>query len=121
MRIGDLSARTGVSVRSLRYYEEQGLLAAERLPSGHRRYGDAAAERVELIQTLFAAGLSSRVLAELVADIDARVSTPESRARLHSERDRLRIQLAGLTRALTRLDEVIAVTDDPGSGCSYRA
>ncbi|WP_219509752.1 MerR family DNA-binding transcriptional regulator [Nonomuraea ceibae] len=30
MRIGELAAATGVSVRALRYYEEQSLLAAER-------------------------------------------------------------------------------------------
>ncbi|WUH99982.1 MerR family DNA-binding transcriptional regulator [Spirillospora sp. NBC_00431] len=40
MRIGGLAARTGVSVRSLRYYEQQqGLLAAARLAT-HRDYID---------------------------------------------------------------------------------
>jgi DNA-binding transcriptional MerR regulator len=34
MRIGELADATGVSVRSLRYYGEQGLLAADRTPSG---------------------------------------------------------------------------------------
>ncbi|MGH3121741.1 MAG: MerR family DNA-binding transcriptional regulator, partial [Streptosporangiaceae bacterium] len=34
MRIGELASKTGASVRSLRYYEQQGLLAAERSPSG---------------------------------------------------------------------------------------
>lgn len=34
MRIGDLAARTGVGIRSLRYYEEQGLLTSTRSGGG---------------------------------------------------------------------------------------
>lgn len=66
MRIGDLAHTTGVSVRSLRYYEQQELLAAERTSGGHRSYGKGAADRVRLIQRLFAAGLSSRSIAALL-------------------------------------------------------
>jgi DNA-binding transcriptional MerR regulator len=52
MRIGELAARTGVSERSLRYYEEQGLLVANRTSGGQRRYPDAAVDRVIRIQEL---------------------------------------------------------------------
>lgn len=38
MRIGEVAAATGVSVRSLRYYEEQELLEAERSSGGHRNW-----------------------------------------------------------------------------------
>ncbi|MFB6640979.1 MerR family DNA-binding transcriptional regulator [Streptomyces chartreusis] len=38
MKIGELSSRTGVSVRLLRYYEEQGLLLSQRTAGGHRSY-----------------------------------------------------------------------------------
>ncbi|MFD5575536.1 MerR family DNA-binding transcriptional regulator, partial [Streptomyces cadmiisoli] len=38
MLIGELSRRTGVSSRLLRYYEAQGLLDAERGPNGYRDY-----------------------------------------------------------------------------------
>ena len=38
MRIGELSRRTGVPERLLRYYEEQDLLHPQRLPSGYREY-----------------------------------------------------------------------------------
>lgn len=40
MRIGELAGRTGVSERSLRYYEQQNLLVSDRTPSGHREYPD---------------------------------------------------------------------------------
>ena len=60
MKIGELARRTGVSVRSLRYYEQQQLLLAGRTSGGQRTYADDADERVELIQLLFGAGVPSR-------------------------------------------------------------
>lgn len=120
MRIGELADRTGVSVRSLRYYEEQGMLTAERRAGGQRHYPEPAVERVELIRRLFAAGLSGRTIAELMADVDARVSTPQARARLAAERDRIEARIAGLAAARDRLDTVIAVSHDPDSGCVFR-
>ena len=119
MRIGELATCTGVSVRSLRYYEEQGLLKAERSLGGHRHYPEPAIQRVALIQQLFAAGLSSRTIAELTVFLDATVSTPEARARLAAERDRIEAQMAELAQARDGLNEVIAIANDPSSGCKY--
>ena len=64
--IGELSARTGVSARSLRYYEEQGLLTPARTAAGHRRFDAEAVDRVLLVQRLFAAGLTSTEIAPLL-------------------------------------------------------
>ncbi|MDF5754413.1 MerR family transcriptional regulator [Spongiactinospora sp. TRM90649] len=119
MRIGELAARAEVSVRALRYYEEQGLLKANRSGSGQRHYPESAADRVQLIQMLYAAGLSSRTIAELLPCVDAKVSTPESRARLAAERDRIDAQIAALTRTRDRLDAVIAFSGTPESGCAW--
>ncbi|MDM7892656.1 MerR family transcriptional regulator [Curtobacterium caseinilyticum] len=113
MRIGDLAAATGASVRSLRYYEEQGLLAAERTAGGQRSYADASVERVRLVQQLFAAGLPSRTIVQLLPCVDAGVATPESFALLVAERDRITTQLAELEAARARLDEVIAISEHP--------
>ncbi|MCO8275430.1 MerR family transcriptional regulator [Actinoplanes sp. TRM 88003] len=120
MRIGELSDRAGVSVRALRYYEEQGLLTAERSASGQRHYGEPAVDRVQLIQHLYAAGLTSRTVADLLPCVDAKVNTPESRALLASERDRINTQIAQLTAARDRLDAVIAFSEGPSSGCTYQ-
>ncbi|NGO72784.1 MerR family transcriptional regulator [Streptomyces boncukensis] len=110
MRIGELAARTGVSARSLRYYEEQGLLASTRSPSGQRHYADAAVERVVLIQQLYAAGLSSRTVAEVLPCVDA--PSPDSSdaalERLAQERDRLSGRIDELVRAREALDGVMA-------------
>ncbi len=108
MRIGELATRSGVSVRALRYYEEQGLLASERSASGQRRYAGSAEARVRLIQQLYAAGLSSRTIVEFLPCIHARVSTPETLARLAAERDRIDARIDGLRETRDRLDAVIA-------------
>ncbi|MFJ8546789.1 MerR family transcriptional regulator [Streptomyces sp. NPDC093586] len=51
--IGELSARTGVPVRTIRYYSDTGLLPpAHRTPAGYRRYSDAALGRLHLICVL---------------------------------------------------------------------
>ena len=57
MQIGDLSKRTGISVRMLRYYEQEGLLAPARRASGYRDYGEAEERTVRRIRLLSEAGL----------------------------------------------------------------
>lgn len=118
LRIGELATRAGVSVRALRYYEEQGLLAAGRSGSGQRHYPEPAVDRVQLIQMLYSAGLSSKTIADLLPCVDAQVSTPESRARLAAERARIDEQITGLIRARDQLDAVIALTENPANGCT---
>jgi len=119
VRIGDLAAKTGVSVRALRYYEEQGLLVPTRTPGGQRDYPHDAADRVELVQMLYAAGLSSRTILDLLPCVDARVNTPESRALLRTERARIDRRIADLVAARDRLDTVITVSESPASGCTH--
>jgi DNA-binding transcriptional MerR regulator len=56
MRISDLSARTGVSPRSLRYYEQQGLFTAVRSANNYRDYGEDAVVTVLTIRSLLDLG-----------------------------------------------------------------
>ncbi len=58
MKIGELSRRTGTSVRMLRYYEAEGLLAPMRMENGYRDYGPMEEEIVRRIQLLGSAGLT---------------------------------------------------------------
>ncbi|MGH0431209.1 MerR family transcriptional regulator [Bacillus hominis] len=58
MRIGELSKETGVSERSLRHYEEKGLLPSNRLTNGYRDFDKSAIEKVELIQMYLQLGLN---------------------------------------------------------------
>ncbi|MCL6603304.1 MAG: MerR family transcriptional regulator [Paenibacillus sp.] len=59
MKIGELAALTGVSVRSLRYYESQGLIAPVRQANGYREYSPLAVETVETIKLYLNLGLST--------------------------------------------------------------
>jgi len=100
MRIGDLAAATGASTRSLRYYEEQQLLASERSPSGQRHYPESAVERVTLIQSLLAAGLSSNTIHDVLPCItDTAIRTPWLAQRLRSELGRVEQQINSLNQA----------------------
>lgn len=110
MRIGELAKRSGVSVRALRYYEEQGLLTAERSASGQRHYPEAAVEKVRFFQDMYAAGLSSRNIATLLPCMDTGHTDAEQRRMLHAERDRIHDQVKRLRVALRRLDGIIEIT-----------
>lgn len=51
MKIGELAQRAGISASAIRYYEQAGLMPqAERGANGYRVYGEAALERIRLIQ-----------------------------------------------------------------------
>ena len=69
MKIGELSERTGIPTRMLRYYEQQGLLSSERTANGYRAYDDGAVERALRVRGLVQAGLSTR-MTKVVLDIE---------------------------------------------------
>lgn len=66
LRVGDLAARTGASPRMLRYYENQGLIEAERSSSGQRLFAPSVADQVRHIRMLLRAGLPLRAISELL-------------------------------------------------------
>ncbi|KUN29790.1 MerR family transcriptional regulator [Streptomyces antibioticus] len=111
LRIGEVARGAGVSVRAVRYYEQQGLLTAERSPAGQRLYRKDAIERVRFFQQMYAAGLTSRRIAELLPCWNAGHTDAGQRAMLREERRRLQAKIDELQAARDRLDEVIAVTD----------
>ncbi|WP_433226723.1 MerR family transcriptional regulator [Microtetraspora malaysiensis] len=113
MRIGELSRRTGVHERLLRYYEEQGLLHPERLPSGYREYHDGDIDTVRRIRSLLAAGLNTATIATILPclrdDGDRLIPTcSDLLADLHRERDRITQSIVDLQTSLGALDVVIA-------------
>ncbi|MEV0242860.1 MerR family transcriptional regulator [Streptomyces sp. NPDC050674] len=111
IRIGEVARGAGVSVRAVRYYEQQGLLIAERSRSGQRLYRQDAVALVRFFQQMFAAGLTSRRISELLPCWDSGHTDAEQRAMLRAERDRIQAKVDDLQAALDRLDEVIAITD----------
>ncbi|MDV9192841.1 MerR family transcriptional regulator [Streptomyces sp. SR27] len=104
MRIGELSERTGTPRRLLRYYEEQGLIVADRQPNGYRVYDGSNVDRVMQIKGLLDAGLPTRIIKQILPCLNKpRIihfpdATPEMLATLEDERDRMTERIRCLTR-----------------------
>lgn len=112
MRIGELAERTGTSSRSLRYYEQQGLLATRRAANGHREYDESDLRLVHQIRELLDIGFgleetrpfveclraghrSGDVCPASIAVLRRKLTEVEDCVdRLTAVRDRLRDQLA---------------------------
>lgn len=68
MKIGELSRQTGVSVDTIRYYEQRGLIpAAERLPSGYRQYVSGDVSRLKFIVQAKDLGFTLEEIGQLLA------------------------------------------------------
>lgn len=68
VRIGQLAAQTGVSTKTIRYYEDIGILPAPpRAPSGYREYSDDAATRLGFVRTAQSVGLTLGEIREVLA------------------------------------------------------
>ncbi len=116
MRIGELSAATGVSTRSLRYYEQQGLLQSRRRANAYREYSPDAIEQVEFIQDLFGAGLSSQLIRDslpMVGQSRSPVSCTALLARVREARDELVRQEQRLSARRKTLDSYLAGDSTP--------
>ncbi|MBY8870595.1 MerR family transcriptional regulator [Micromonospora sp. PLK6-60] len=127
MRIGELSRRTGVSERLLRYYEEQHLLTPARRPSGYREYTEADVSTVRRIRSLLAAGLNTTTIATVLPCVreegERLVPTCSVMlADLIQERRRIIQAINDLHASRDALDSVIAAApadiDVPGQGAA---
>ncbi|WP_214484130.1 MerR family transcriptional regulator [Bacillus sp. SM2101] len=66
MKIGELSNITGVSERSIRYYEKQGLITPIRLANEYREYNQSAIEQVNTIQLYINLGLTTKQISSFL-------------------------------------------------------
>lgn len=104
MRIGELSKRTSVPSRLLRYYEEQGLLTPCRAANGYREYSDSLIDRVVQIRGLLDAGLPVKIIRQILpclvdpATIHVPDAAPELIATLEGEREQMDSRIRCLTR-----------------------
>ncbi len=104
MRIGELSGRTGVPARLLRYYEEQDLLHPERDCNGYRCYAAADVDRVEQIRGLLDSGLTTEIIRRILPylacgiHLPAQCLTAETAELLEREAERLGQRIDCLSR-----------------------
>ncbi|WP_157121737.1 MerR family transcriptional regulator [Nocardia violaceofusca] len=105
MTIGELSVRTGVPVRTIRFYCDEGVLEARRSAAGHRLFDPATAvDRLQLVRRLRTLGLG---LPAIMGVLTGTTSTTDAVA---IEKASLDTELAALT---WRRAALAAVADAP--------
>lgn len=120
MRIGEAAGALGVSTRSLRYYEDQGILHPGRTASGYRVYTDEDLVTARRIQQLLTAGLSTTLIKTLLpclADHSGRLAPtcPETLGELRRERRRIDGAIESLAASREAIDEVITAGTEAAS------
>src|SRR5688500_13222803 len=114
MRVGEIADRTGVSVRSIRYYEQAGLLHAVRRPNGYREFGADAVERVRAIRDLLDVGFTIDEVVSLSPCLGGGDNAPCRTQTVTLYRDKLDCvnqQLSTLEQLRLRIQERIAVLE----------
>jgi DNA-binding transcriptional MerR regulator len=99
LRIGEVAERVGVTTRTIRYYEELGLLGtgATRTKGTHRLYTEADITRLEeLIRLRDLLGLSLEGLVALAEAEEARAALRDQWAESASDRERARVVNAAI-------------------------
>lgn len=128
MRIGETAEAAGMTAKTLRFYEDRGLLPmAERATNGYRDYGQDALSRLDFIRRARIAGLTLAQIQDILRVRDSG-QTPCIHVRdLLAERlSELDIRIAELTTLRSIVadyhDDVAAADPascDPGEVCSY--
>ncbi len=116
MKIGELSRRTGVPTRMLRYYEEQDLLHPERAGNRYRCYSASAVYRVQQIRGLLDSGLTTEIIRKILPFLDKpdqihlhpECLTPEVAGLLRREAERIQQRIDCLTRNRDALHAYLA-------------
>ncbi len=106
LTIGQMAREAGVSPRTLRYYEEQGLLAPQRTDAGYRVYGETDARRLAQVLALRACGLPLATIRRLFREPDADLASA-LRAHLRS----LEKQGDSLSAAIARTKAALATIE----------
>jgi len=113
-RIGDVAERVGVTTRTIRYYEELGLLGTDsaRTKGAHRLYSDADIARLEeLIRLRDLLGLTLEELVALAEAEEARAALRDQWAESATDIERARIVEAAIPLVERQLELVRARQD----------
>ncbi|MFF3438722.1 MerR family transcriptional regulator [Streptosporangium sp. NPDC002721] len=109
MRIGEAARTSGVSARSLRFYEDEGLIVPGRCGNGYRDYCGSTIDRVIVIRLLLDSGLPVRLIRDALPhvtgeSIDRDQLCEEFLVEVRRYRDRLKARIAALTAQRSALD-----------------
>ncbi|PXX06251.1 heavy metal-responsive transcriptional regulator [Mycolicibacterium moriokaense] len=109
MKIGELARRGGTTTKTIRFYEQAGLLPAPaRTQAGYRHYGPEFVDRLEFVRRAQSAGLSLREVRQVLAIAD-RGDAPCGHvvSVLQARLDQVRATLAELTSLETNLSALL--------------
>jgi MerR family transcriptional regulator, thiopeptide resistance regulator len=106
----EVCRRTGLTPRALRFYEQQGLLAAERSASGRRSYTAAQLDRLRRIVVLKRAGFTLQQIAALLGSAALALQTV-----LDAQIETLKLRQAQAATALAMLEQAREALDRGGS------
>src|SRR5215475_5499254 len=114
MRVGEVAARAGVNVETLRYYERRGLLPApDRAPSGHRIYDEETVRFLRAIKEAQAVGFTLAEIADYLSAARRSGAASETlRVRAAAKIDEIDGRIGALRRMREELARVV------GCGCT---
>lgn len=117
MRISEVTDRTGIPARLLRYYEEQDLLAPARSTSGYRDYSDQDVEVARRVRRLLDAGLSTATIRTVLPCLTERAGRlapicAETINDLRREQARIEASIRTLAASRDAISTVIAAGRD---------
>ena len=109
LAIGELARRTGVSVKTIRFYSNQGVLPpADVTDAGYRRYSEGDVVRLETVRTLRAAGFDIATIRQVM---DQHLA-PDAAMRIQIRA--IELQERTLRRQRLMLERALARDDVPG-------
>lgn len=119
MKIGELARLSGTTAKTIRFYEQAGVLPApDRTPSGYRDYGKEFVDRLEFVRRAQAAGLSLREVRQVAAIADRGDAPCEHVVSVLADRlDQVRATLAELSSLESHLTALLehARLDEPAT------
>jgi len=123
VKVGEVAARAGVNIETLRYYERRGLLPEpEREPSGHRRYDEETVQFLRAIKDAQALGFTLIEITDLLKSVRRSGAPSEAmRVRLAAKIDEIDGRIAGLRRMREELARVVGCACDSLDHCTCGA
>lgn len=113
-QIGEVAARTGLTVEAVRYYERKGLLPRPpRSAGGFRRYDDRVLDRIRFVKQAQTLGLSLREIQQLIGDKQRRGG-----AACRHVHDLLAQHIADIDRRITELRALRRTLSDYMQTCA---
>lgn len=111
MKIGEVAERTGLSIRSLRHYDEVGVVSPSgKTPGGFRLYSERDVERILLVRRMKPLQFTLEAMKEFL-DAAEHPASPAARATIERVHDDARARLAKLRQRVSYAEEFLDIIE----------